>query len=257
MARAGNVPQRLLVEEAASALVGFSADRLGLVTACRRVVQRHRSSGALVYLAASALVAAEPVARIQSVVTEINDDPSADVLVRHLDPEARVLVVDWPEEVPRGFGRRGDLTVVAVDITGEGDALADALMAADVAARAVASERLGQAVTDVAGSGTGTGVVVLEALAMGPAMAATPLGSLAAAATARAMGVAVWMVVPAGRVLSAGMWECFAACSPDCDMVPSGLVDQVIRPDGVHGIDDVARRPDCPDAPELFLAPGL
>lgn len=260
MARAGDVPARLLVDEAAGALTGFGADRLGLVTACRRIVQRHRASGALAYLAGSALVAAEPVAAIAAAATAVDDDPTGALVARHLPPDATMLVVGWPDEAPRSLARRGDVGVVTVDVAGEGRALADALQAADVVATAVPPERLGQAIAGLAQlthgdpvAGTvATGVVVIEALAAGPEQAAAVPGSLAAAATAAALGVPVWLVVPHGRAQSAAMWSCYAAGIEGCDVVPLDLVDQVVRPTGPGAVGDVV--PDCPDACELFAA---
>lgn len=265
------MPQRLVVAETARALMGFSSDQLGLVTACRRVVERHPSSGALVWMAARVMTSADPVAEIRRCAAAIGDDPSGRLLADALAPDATVVMVGWPEEAPVALGRRGDVSVLVVDAFGEADDLVDELCAVDVAARAVPVEGLGAAVAAVADAG---GVVVLEADAAGPTHGLAVAGSLAAAATARAMGVPVWMVVPCGRTQPASMWDRFAArvlasqsgpmsgpmsgpasvnvWDSGFDTVDLNLVDVVVRPTGLTDVAAMVANPDCPSAPELF-----
>ena len=50
----------LLAREAATALAMFSDDPAGLVTACRRLVDRHPTSGPMWWLAARVLVSSDP-----------------------------------------------------------------------------------------------------------------------------------------------------------------------------------------------------
>lgn len=266
VARANHVPERILVEEAAGALAAFGDDRPGLVTACRRIIERHRTSGALVYLAASAVVAPDPVERIDAVAADLAGDPTAGHLARHLPPDAAVVMVGWPPEAPRLLGRRGDCTVMVVDDTaGNGADLGSALLAADVDAAVVDPCGLGQVVADLGVRHTGDhtemdpprrGVAVVEAHAVGPKFAMAAPGSLALAATAGVVGVAVWLVVPVGRVQPAPMWERFTTAEHGCDLVPLELCDTVVRPAGLADPTGPALTPDCPNAPELFVHTG-
>lgn len=283
MARSSGVPQRLVVDETARALMGFSSDQLGLVTACRRVVERHRSCGALVWMAARVMTSSDPVAEIRRCATAVAGDPTGRLLADALAPDATIVMLGWPEESPVALGRRGDVAVLVVDSFGEGAELADELSAVDVAARAVRVEGLGAAVASVAQAG---GVVVLEADAVGPTHALAVAGSLAAASTARALGVPVWLVVPCGRSQPGVMWDRFVArLAPEpagrlpelgvdpagvpagdpaddfafnsgfdsgFDTVPLDLVDVVVRPTGLTDVASMVASPDCPSAPELF-----
>ncbi len=196
-------------------------------------------------------------------------------------------MLGWPEESPVALGRRGDVAVLVVDSFGEGAELADELSAVDVAARARSGGGLGAAVAAVAQAG---GVVVLEADAVGPTHALAVAGSLAAASTARALGVPVWLVVPCGRSQPGVMWDRFVArLAPEpagrlpelgvdpaggpagdpagdpaddfafnsgfdsgFDIVPLDLVDVVVRPTGLTDVASMVASPDCPSAPELF-----
>lgn len=259
------MPQRLVVAETARALMGFTSDQLGLVTACRRVVERHPTCGALVWMAARVMTSADPVAELRRCAAAISDDPTGRLLADGLEPDATIVMVGWPEESPVALGRRGDVSVLVVDAFGEAGELADELNAVDVAACAVPVEGLGAAVAAVAAAAAG-GVVVIEADAVGPTHAMAVAGSLAAAATARAMGVPVWMVVPCGRTQPAVMWDRFVArvaasrtgpvpgvgFEGGSDLVSLDLVDVVVRPSGITSVAAMVASPDCPGAPELF-----
>lgn len=258
VARASGVPQRLVVAETARALSGFATDPQGLVTACRRVVERHRSCGSLVWMAASVMQAADPVGELRRTAAAVATDRTGRVVADNLPADAAVVVVGWPAETASELPRRGDVAVLAVDTFGEAGELVDRLCDADVAATTVPVEALGAAVSAVASQ---TSVVVVEADAVGPTHAAATPGSLALAATARAGGVPVWLVVPVGRVQPAAVWDRFAArlWPPDvpgwdagCDLVPLDLVDVVVRPTGITDVAGALARPDCPDCPELF-----
>jgi hypothetical protein len=255
VARAQGVPQRLVVAETARALAAFSDDELGLVTACRRVVQRHPGCGALVWMAASVLSASDARAELRRCANEVHLDPTGRHLVDALGQDATVMVVGWPEEAASAFGRRGDLRVVVADAFGEADDLVDQLTEAEVPAEAVPVEGLGAAARTV-------DVVVLEADGAGPDGFMSVAGSLAAAATARACGVPVWLSLPVGRTQPAVVWDrfcsrVFGGCESTpwmagVDVVGWDLVDVVVRPGGVADLATVLARPDCPAVPELF-----
>ena len=60
VARASGADQAVLVEETAHALRAFLDDPNGLVTACRRIVDRHPTSAPLWWLCARVLTAPDP-----------------------------------------------------------------------------------------------------------------------------------------------------------------------------------------------------
>lgn len=255
----GTGPTRLTLA-AARALSGLGDDHAGLVTGCRQMVDRHPAIGTLWWLTAR-LLTAEDAEREAWIVTEaLEADPTPAVLAAELPDETVVVVLGWQELVAPALHRRADLQVLAVDAFGEGSALADSLVDHDVEATDVPESGLGAAVAEA-------GLVIVEALALGPGGLVATSGSRAAAAVARHVGVPVWAVVGEGRALPGPMWEALCrrleqAGDPwdaDEEQMPADLVDAVVGPWGIGTVADAIEHSDCPVAPELFkgvFAPG-
>ena len=96
VARASGGDQRMLVRETAGALRGLGFDPAGLVVACRRIVERHPTSGPMWWLCASVLAAADPYRCAASLADDLEADPTPDVLVEALPDDATVCVVGGP-----------------------------------------------------------------------------------------------------------------------------------------------------------------
>jgi hypothetical protein len=252
VARAGAVDQGELVREVAAALSGLSGDAGGLIMSCRRLLDRHPTAGALWFLAARMLTAADPRAEAWHATEELEHDPTAGHLVRLLPEEARLTVVGWPEVTALGLPRRGDVEVRVVDAGGDGEQLARRLRRADVE------------VVEVPDSGTAAAVVssdlvVVEASCLGPGGFVAPTGTRAAAAVARHAGVPVWLVAAKGRALPARFWE-RAVAGLDTDepwlateeVVPLDLADRAVGPDGGRAAAELAGRADCAAVAELL-----
>ena len=255
------MPQRALVAETARALAGFADDERGLVTACRRVVHRHPVCGSLVWLAAGAVTSPDPRSALREAAAAVAADPTSRHVADALPPDATVLVVGWPEAAVASLGRRGDLSVVVVDTDGDADDLVDALSDADVDARSIRPVGLGAALAAAADLAAGNVVVLIEADAADAERVVAAPGSLAAAATARALGLATWLVAPRGRTQPAALLDCGLArlaagvahpTDADWDVVPTSLLDVVVRPDGPMSVADALAVPDCAFVPELF-----
>jgi len=252
VARAGDADPRVLVEEAAGALAAFGSDIGGLVTACRRLIARHPAAGPLWCLAARMLTSSDPRAAAREVLRELEQDRTARHVVDALPDRATVTVIGWPEQVASDFPRRGDVAVLAVDVDGEGAALARRL------------DRAGTDITEVPESGLGAAVrtsdlVLLDADATGPDGFVATAGSGAAAAVAKHAGVGVWVIAGAGRVLPAALWravvERLGGDRPwelPVEVVPLDLADHVVGPGGISTAGELTRRADCPVAPELI-----
>src|SRR5438874_4139349 len=132
VARAGGVDQGELVREAAAALSGLSDDPGGLIMSCRRLVARHPTAGALWFLCARLLTAADIRAEAWNATEALEHDPTPNHLVRLLPEEARLTVVGYPELAALGLPKRGDVEVLAIDASGDGTQLARRLRNADV-----------------------------------------------------------------------------------------------------------------------------
>ncbi len=256
VARASGAEQGLLVRETAAALASLGIDQAGLVTACRRIVDRHVTSGPLWWLCARVLTSNDPRGEAWRCADEIGDDPTGDELAYALPEDATVCVLGWPELSGEALVRRGDCLALVVDALGEGSGLVRRLRRADAVAEEVPPSGLGAAVA-------ASDVVLLEATAIGPGGFVAVAGSRAAAAVARHAGVPVWLVGGVGRVQAAPMWRALVKrCEDeggdpwveDDEVVSLDLVDRLCGPVGPEPVADGLRRADTPVAPELFRA---
>ena len=252
VARAGPADARVLVRETASALSGLGSDPAGLVTACRRILERQPAAGALWWLAARVLTAGDPLGEAWRAAEEIDDDPTPRHLADALPDGATVTIVGWPEQVAEALPRRGDVEVLVIDALGEGAGLVRRLESSDVDAVDVPEAGAGPAAA-------ASDVVVIEAVARGGGMLVATVGSYAAAAVGRHAGAEVWAVAGRGRVLPERLWRALAArldrdepWESDVEIVPLDLVNVVVGPSGPVTPDDIATRADCPVAPELL-----
>jgi hypothetical protein len=258
VARASGAPQAALVRETAGALGSLAFDPAGLVTACRRVLDRHPASGPLWWLAARVLTTVgDPDEEGWRCADELEDDPTVDELAHALPTDARVCVLGWPELGGEALIRRGDLDVLAVDALDEGSGLVRQLRYAGVDATEIPVSGLGTAAA-------AADVVLLEASAAGPEGIVAVSGSRAAAAVAHHAGVPVWAVVGLGRRLPDQLFNALLTRlalehardpwdAPD-EMVPTSLLDRVTGPVGPIEPKLAFANPDCPVAAELLKA---
>ena len=257
VARAAGVGPGLLVPEAAEALARLDGDAAALVTACRRLVDRHPDVGPMWWLASRVLCAADPVAEAWRAAAELESDASGVAVAAAVPDDATVVVVGWPDVVADGLRRRGDVTTLVVSGGGESGGLVRRLVGAGAEAEDVPDAGLGGAVASA-------GLVLLEASAAGPERFAGVAGSLAAAAVGRTAGVPVWLVAGVGRALPAALWTALEArlersSAPPwhrgTEVVPLALVDRVIGPAGPRPPDAAGPADGCPVAPELLKLP--
>lgn len=253
VARAAGEGPALVAQEAAGALVAFGDDPAGLVTACRRLVDRQPTSGPIWWLAARVLCSTDPTQEAWRAVEQLQDDTTPDEVSAALPDGAVVTVVGLGEHTGEALVRRGDLEVLLVDNDNVEPYLIRRLQRTDTVLDAVPSAGVGAAVA-------ASDLVVFEASAVGPAGMVAPAGSRAAAAVAQHAGIPVWAVAGVGRVLPARLWEALAARLEDDDepwtaaeeIVPADLVDRVLGPDGPTSTAEAIAAPTCPVAPELL-----
>ena len=258
VARAEGAGPSRLVREAAGALAGFGTDAAGLVTACRRLLDRHPAVGPMWWLAARMLTAGDPVTEAWRVSEELEADATPQVLASCLPDEATVVTVGWAELLAEGAQRRGDLGVLLVSSGGEAAPLARRLRALGVEAEEVPDTGTGAAAA-------GATLVALEATALGPDGFLGPAGSRAAAAVARQAAVPVWIVAGTGRALPGRLWAALksrldrgaeALWQRTLELVPLSLADRVVWPDGLHPASETPARIAGPVPPELLRPIG-
>lgn len=254
VARAEGAGPSLLVRESAEALAGFGNDPVGMVTACRRLVERHPAVGPVWWLAARVLAAGEQRAEAWRAAEEIENDSTPQVLASALPDDATVVILGWPEQASEAVRRRGDLEVLVIDCAGEGAGLSRRLRSVGVDTLDVGDNGVGPAVAEA-------DLVLLEASALGAGGFVSVTGARSAAAVARHAGTPVWLVAGVGRVLPSRLWDALVARLHEDpaepwdradEVVPIDLVDCVVGPAGPDEVEQALKRPDCPVAPELL-----
>src|SRR4051794_41294726 len=98
----------MLVRETATAIADLDLDPSGLVVACRRIVERHPTSGPLWWLCARMLTSAEPLAAARAAVDEIEADGTVDELTDAIPDGATVVTIGWPDLTGMAVARPGD-----------------------------------------------------------------------------------------------------------------------------------------------------
>jgi len=251
VARSSGADHATVARETAAALSGLAFDHAGVVTSCRRVVERHATAGPVWWLASSVLVSDEPVEAAWTAAELLARDRTPIELSSALPDDASVVVLGWPEQIAAAVARRGDVRIRVVDVFDEARGLVHALRRADTAAELVPGHGMGAAIV-------ASDLVLLEASAVGPGDALAVAGSRAAAAVARHGGVPVWLVAGVGRVLPAPTWKALVSrldltmFHESDELVPLDLIDRIAGPEGLCDPASMATSATCPVAPELF-----
>ena len=253
VARANGGDHRLLVRETANAIADLDLDPAGIVVTCRRIVQRHPTSGPLWWLCANILAGSDPSHESWRLADFIEHDPTPNLLVNELPDEVTVCVVGWPDLAGEALIRRGDVTALVIDSGDDGARLVRRLRQVEVAVELIPAAGIGAAVTV-------SDLVLVEADAAGPDGAICAIGSLSAAAVAYCSEVPVWLVAGRGRRLPPGLWQAMgdrllgedAAWDSDVEVVPLGVVAKVFGPEGLGAPDAAALAQECPMTHELL-----
>jgi hypothetical protein len=203
VARATGAPEAEVVREAAAALAGFADDPVSLVTACRRLIDRHPANGPVWWLCARTLLAADPGDEAWRCFDELHADPTLDELTHALPTDARLVTIIDDDRLDGVLARRGDLDVARFD----------------------------EPSSDLAATVADADLVLLAATLIGPEHAVVAPGSWEAAAVARTSEVPVWLVAGVGTRLGASLWPAVQR-RIDHPMVPTALIDQIVGPGG-------------------------
>jgi hypothetical protein len=259
VAQASGADPALVATEAAYALAQvYASDPPGLVPSCRRLIDRHLTSGPLWWLSARVLADADPAGAAHLAAQELDDDPTAQQLAAVLPDDTTVLVVGWPDLAGAALRRRGDLEALIVEGDGDGSVLARRLADAGSTVALVADSGAAAAVVVA-------GLVIVEAHAAGPSGVLATRGSHAVAAVAARYGIPVWAVAGVGRVLPVRMWDAMLRRVDDeghepwerpLEVVPADLLTAVAGPTGTAEPSDALAAPTCPTAPELLRPTG-
>jgi hypothetical protein len=244
-----------LVSEAADCLAGFADDPPGLVVACRRLLVHHPASGPLWWLCARVLTAPDPARAAWDAWDHVNEDATSERLAGLLPfpHDDAIAVLGWPEVAGAALTERPDLDVVAVRRRSGDERLRARLARRDVGARVV---------DEVDVMALEPSHLLLEAVAASPTAALVPEGAGDLLDGLSASGAVAWLVAGAGRVLPerlfASLRRQVAALEdpPVVDALELGRFARIAGPHGLDPPDALARRVDCPVAPELLRLGG-
>ncbi len=231
VARAGVVPVEPLVRESAAALSSFADDPKGLLTSCRRLLDRRGDCGPLVWLAARMLTAMDPRTEANKVVIDLDHDPTPRALqdgLGSLPAGSSVLAVGELGAFVAALHDRADLRSLDPD--------------------------------DLEAAGTAD-LVLMTSDCVGPSQALVVAETVSVAEMARGWGTPVWLIAGAGRILPERMWDPLSARHRPHDPAMRGLsvldlnrfVTRVVTPSGLRTPAEAARGSDCPVVPELFV----
>lgn len=252
VARARGADAESLVRETAGALRGLGLDTAGLVVACRRIVDRHPTSGPLWWLCARMLTSADPLAAGRQAVDEMEADRTCDELELALPEGGTVATIGWPDLTGYALARRGDVRVLAVEAGHEASTFVQRLERVDVECELVPTEAAALAVAEA-------DLVLVEADALDATRVIAPTGSAVLAAAAGLQGTPVWCVAGCGRRLPPAMTQAIvervAQRTPQpwdrvVEAFPTSLVAHVVGPTGQVPAGEI--RAECEMAPELL-----
>jgi hypothetical protein len=216
VARSGEAGDPLAVVEAAEALATFADDPAGLVTACRRLLERGPGFGPLWWMASRVLCALDPAAEAYAAATDLERDATVARLALEL-PEGPV--------VAGSTGLRRRLAAAGAEVE---------VMVSGAASLALLEAQAAGPDGFAAAPGSGT-------LARAARQAGVPVWLVAG----------VGRVLPA-RLYEA----LIARAGDTVEVLPLSVVDRVAGPDGIHTPAVALARTDCPTAPELLHFPG-
>jgi len=238
-----------LAVEAAEALAGFAAEPASLVVACRQLLAHHCSNGALWWVSARILAAAEPERAAREAAQLLESDRTADRLgatLPLLDEGEVVAAIGWPDVVDTALIERFDVEAVAVRVDGADPTSALRHRHSDHNVRVV--DQWDPVLAHVA-------VFVVAAAALGSERALVAAGTRAALDEVGNAARQVWLIGGVGRVLPERLYEVVARASAendDFEELPLARVDRIAGPRGIERVDDAVGRIDCPVVPELL-----
>jgi len=252
-----NVDDDRLAGEAADALAAFASEPASLVVACRRVLAHHRAHGALWWVCARILAAADAVTAARDAGRLLEHDRTADRLSASLplvEGDQFVAVIGWPAAFDDAVMERMDIPVIAVRVDG-----ADPTYGLRHRGRA-RGVRIVEPWNPVLEK---VPVLVVPAAAIGPEHALVAAGVGDAIGEMRSATSDIWLVGGVGRVLPRRLFEAVTQAVADAEnselsdevlveTLHLARVDRVAGPRGVERPVDAAGRVDCPVVPELL-----
>lgn len=254
IARADDEPAASLASEAAWTLGELAQQEpTALLTACRRLLDRHPACGPLWWVSARLAAADDPVEVARRAAAELCSDTTPGRLARALRTSitaADVVALTMPVE----------LSVASLEASKPHPVrvlgLPWSLRRAMRALSEVASDVTGWSPGEEREALEGASVLIVEALAAGPRAVLVDAGVAAAVQAALDGSVPPWIVIGAGRALPGQLFN--AAAERAADAADEVALDTFALAVGAQLTGDpgaVAAQVSCPAGPELLRRP--
>jgi hypothetical protein len=254
IARAEDEPAASLASEAAWTLGELAeAEPTALLTACRRLLDRHPACGPLWWVSARLAAADDPVEVARAAADELCSDTTPDRLakaMRRCLTASDVVALTVPTELSLAcleISKPHPVRVLGVHWS---------LGRAMRALSEVASDVTGWSSGEESAALDGASLLLVEALAVGPQAVLVERGVAGAIQAALAAGVPAWIVIGAGRALPARLFEAAAERAAEAvDEVALGNFALAVGGDLTGEPAAAAARVSCPAGPELLRRP--
>ena len=218
LARSWDADEELPMTEVAAVLDQLATESPGsLLQACRRLIEYFPAAGPVWWLSARVLSAADPAEAVWQAADELSEDPTGRMFADALPPSVTVGLPGHSRAVALALRRRPDVTV---------------------------EKKPGRA-----------DLVVVTALAGGPADLLVSARAEAAIGHAVKSGKPVWALVARGVLLPQGLWEQLllrVQASGGCGVLSARTFSAGVSDSGKGAIDAVLSGPTCPAVAELL-----
>ncbi len=260
IARAGDEPAASLASEAAYTLAELSCyEPSAVLTACRRLLERHPSCGPLWWVGANLAATGDAFETGRRAGGELCSDPTPDRLASALKstiPGGEAVVLGVPVDVAlEGLCRARPYELRVV---GDGHELRRAIRSVSyVSDTRDAPDVVGYASGDEERAVEGAAVVIVEALAAGAGGCLLERSAADLVEVAGDSGVPVWALAGLGRALPAAIFQAAVDRSSDSDREEVAVVDfaaftLAITPEGSIAPQALAEAATCPAGTELL-----
>jgi hypothetical protein len=252
IARAEDEPAASLASEAAWTLGELTEhEPTALLTACRRLLDRHPACGPLWWVSAQLAAAGDPLEAGRRAAAELCSDPTVNRIgqaLRSSYTATDVLVLTAPVDLvlpALESSKPYPLRVISTPWSLRRSMRAlSAVVSSDVTGWSVGEEH--EAVD-------GASVLLVEVLAAGGAEALASPGTAGVVRAANDLAVPVWAVIGVGRAIPDRLFEAAAErAGEDADRLGLDVFSLAIGPDHTGDPVDVAARVTCPPGPELL-----
>jgi hypothetical protein len=230
-------PDDVLLAEIADCLAELGDDPAATVVACRRLLDHHRSWGALWWLSCRVLAAPQPAAAAMEALAEVARDETFHRLAGALpsSDDHVVAVIGWPPIARYLMTDRPDVALASIATEDPGERLSASAREIDLTELPTLAP----------------GHLLVQPFAMSERRSLVTRGNRAVLA-ASPVSTRVWAVAPTGSVMPDPVLDAMRAAVTAVEECPVERFDRIAGPERLDPPEAIAGRIDTPVAPELL-----